>query len=65
MMGNRNHQVRFLGEGAVAMPLPYPTPQSSEVYLGDLIAGSHVDALDPALTHDDAGWTGKKPNASL
>jgi hypothetical protein len=24
MMGN--HQVRFLGEGAAAMPLPYPTP---------------------------------------
>ena len=24
MMGN--HQVRFLGEGAAEMPLPYPTP---------------------------------------
>jgi hypothetical protein len=24
MMGN--HQVRFLGEGAAAMPFPYPTP---------------------------------------
>ena len=21
-----NHQVRFLGEGAAEMPLPYPTP---------------------------------------
>ena len=24
-----NFQVRFLGEGAVVMPLPYPTPQRS------------------------------------
>ena len=24
-----NFQVRFLGEGAVVMPLPYPTPQGS------------------------------------
>ncbi len=27
MMGN--HQVRFLGEGAAAMPSPYPTPSTS------------------------------------
>jgi hypothetical protein len=23
-----NHQVRFLGEGAAAMPFPYPTPKT-------------------------------------
>ena len=28
MMGN--HQVRFLGEGAAEMPLPYPTPYPSQ-----------------------------------
>jgi hypothetical protein len=25
-----NHQVRFLGEGAAEMPLPYPTPATVE-----------------------------------
>jgi hypothetical protein len=25
-----NHQVRFLGEGAAEMPLPYPTPDVSD-----------------------------------
>ena len=29
MMGN--HQVRFLGEGAAEMPLPYPTPRWAEM----------------------------------
>jgi hypothetical protein len=33
MMGN--HPVRFLGEGAAAMPFPYPTP--SHCYAGALL----------------------------
>jgi hypothetical protein len=36
MMGN--HQVRFLGEGAAEMPLPYPTPACTEslFWIGNL-----------------------------
>jgi hypothetical protein len=29
---DENHQVRFLGEGAAAMPLPYPTPKRSKYF---------------------------------